>query len=266
MPVTLPVNHFKRAIQAGKPQIGLWVVLANAACAELSAAAGFDWLVIDAEHGPIDVPDVLSQLQAVAGHATHAVVRLPVGDSTLVKRYLDIGAQTLLVPMVDTAEQARMLVAASRYAPAGFRGIATMTRAARWSRVSDYLARARDEICLIPQIESVAALENLDAIAAIDGVDAVFIGPADLAASMGHIGQAGHPEVAAAVEGAIARIRAAGKPAGILTLDESLARRYLQLGCAFVAVGVDSILLTRAVDALRARFLGDDAAPTGSGY
>lgn len=264
----LPLNTFKRAILAGQPQLGLWVALATANCAELCAAAGFDWLLLDAEHGLNDVLTISSQLQAVAPYQTHAIVRPPHSDAALIKRYLDVGAQTLLIPMVDTAEQASALVAATRFAPLGMRGIATMTRAARWTRVPDYLKRAHEEICLIPQIETVKGLENLESIAAVAGVDALFIGPADLSASMGYIGQAGHPDVVAEVERAIARIRAAGKPAGILTVDEKLARRYLELGCAFVAVGVDAILLAKAVDALHARFAGEvpNSSPASSTY
>lgn len=263
----LPVNRFRRALLAGQPQIGLWVALGNAYCAELVAAAGFDWLLIDAEHGPNDVLPVLGQLQAVAPYGSQAMVRPPSGDPVLIKRYLDIGAQSLLIPMVDTAEQARELAAATRYAPQGFRGMATLTRAARWTRVKDYVTRAREEICLVPQIETVKALENLDAIAAVEGVDAVFIGPTDLSASMGYVGQAGHPTVVAEIERAIRRIQAAGKPVGIMAVDEALARQYLSLGCTFVAVGVDAVLFAKAVDALRARFLGGETAgPAGPAY
>jgi 4-hydroxy-2-oxoheptanedioate aldolase len=252
----LPVNRFKRAIVAGQAQVGLWSGLGSANGAELCAAAGFDWLLLDAEHGFNDVLSIQPQLQAVAPYATSAVVRPPVADAALVKRYLDVGAQTLLVPMVDTAEQARLLAAAAAYAPTGMRGMATMTRAARWGRVTDYIKRAREQICLIVQIESVTGMQNLDAIASVDGVDALFIGPADLAASMGHPGQAGHPDVVSAVERAIRRVRELGKPVGILTLDEALAQRYFELGCSFVAVGIDVVILARAVDALRARFKG----------
>lgn len=250
----LPVNPFKRALAAGRKQVGLWVALGHPVCAELAAAGGFDWLLIDGEHGVNDVASIMSQLQAVAPYRSHAMVRVPVGDAVTLKRHLDIGAQSLLVPMVDTPQQAHELVEATRYAPAGVRGIATMTRAARWSRVPDYLARAREEIMLIPQIETVKGFDNVDGIAGTDGVDAVFIGPADLAASMGYPGKAGHPEVLGAIDHAFARIKSAGKPAGILTVDETQARKYLQQGFDFVAVGVDVIMLSRAIDALRERF------------
>lgn len=261
----LPVNPFKRAILSGQQQLGFWVALGTANCAELSAAAGFDWLLLDAEHGTNDVLTIMAQLQAVAPYHSHAAVRPPIGDAVTIKRYLDVGAQTLLIPMVETAEQATELVAATRYAPEGIRGIATMTRAARWTRVPDYLKRAREEICLIPQIETVKGLQNLEAIAAVDGVDAVFIGPADLSASMGYLGQPGHPAALAEVERAIARIRATGKPAGILTGDEKLVPRYLELGCTFVAVGVDAIVLAKAVDALLARVQGAKTTVASSG-
>ena len=259
----LPVNRFKRAILAGQPQIGLWVALGNAYCAELVAAAGFDWLLVDAEHGPNDVLTALGQLQAIAPYPSQAVVRPPVGDPVLIKRYLDIGAQSLLVPMVDTAEHARELAASTRYAPQGIRGMATMTRAARWTRVDDYVQRAREEICLIPQIETLKGLENLDAIAGTDGVDAVFVGPVDLSAAMGYVGQATHPAVVAEVERAIRRIQAAGKPAGILSVDEAYARQYLAMGCIFAAVGVVAVVFAKTLDALRNRFLGGAAPATG---
>lgn len=265
----LPGNEFKRALRGNRPLYGIWSALGHATCAEQVAAADFDWMLLDAEHGPNDVLNIMAQLQAVAPYRTAPVVRVPSGDGTLIKRYLDIGAQSLLVPMVDTPEQAAELAAAVRYAPGGFRGMATLTRAARWSRVPDYVKRAREEICLITQVETVKALEQVDAIAAIDGVDAMFVGPTDLSASMGHVGHANHPEVVAAVKHAIGRIRAAGKPAGVLCVDETLVQPYLEAGCNFIAVGVDVVLLTRAVDALRAKYLGTGApavVPGGGGY
>lgn len=255
----LPINPFKRALLARKLQVGLWSALGSAVCAELCAAADFDWMLIDGEHGPNDVLSVLAQLQAVAPYRTHPVVRLPGGDPVAIKRYLDIGAQTLMIPAVETAEEARILVEAVAYAPSGMRGLATMTRAARWSRVPDYVKRARDEICLIPQIETTRGIENVDAIAGMDGIDAVFVGPADLAATMGYPGQSGHPEVRAAVDHAIASIERAGKASGIFMLDETLAREYIDKGCTFVAVGADAVILSKAVDSLRARFPSDPA-------
>lgn len=249
----LPVNTFKRAILAGKRQVGLWCALGSPVTTELCAVAGFDWILIDGEHGANDVLSILPQLQAAAAYSSHAIVRPPTGDSVTIKRYLDIGAQTLLIPMVDTPEQAQALVDATRYAPNGIRGMATMTRAARWARVPNYIGRAREEICLIPQIETATAMDNIGKIAAIDGIDAVFIGPTDLSASMGYPGQASHPEVVAAVEKGIRTILDAGKPAGIFTSEE-MAVHYMDKGCTFAAVGADVLLLAKAVDALRSRF------------
>ena len=250
----LPVNRFKRRLKSGEVQIGLWLALGDASSAELCAAADYDWLLIDGEHGPNDVRSILAQLRAIAPYRASPIVRAAAGSAVEIKQLLDIGAQTLLVPMVQTAEQARELVAATRYAPEGIRGIATITRAARWTRVADYLSRAHEEICLVAQIETAMGLEQLDAIAATPGVDALFIGPNDLAASLGYLGQPEHPDVTAAVEGAIARIRAASKPVGIFTLDEAVAKRFLSLGCTFVSVGCDATLLAASADGLRKRF------------
>lgn len=264
-----PVNTFKQAIARREAQIGLWLGLADPYCAELCAGAGFDWLLIDAEHAPNDVRTVLGQLQAVAPYPVHPVVRPPVGDPVLIKQYLDIGAQTLLVPMVESAEQAQDLVRAMRYPPEGIRGVGSaLARASRWQRYPQYLAEANDHVCLLVQIESLAALEQLEAIAAVPGVDGVFIGPADLSASMGHRGNPGHPEVQAVVTKALTDIQACGKAAGILTADETLARQYLALGCSFVAVGVDTTLLVKATQALAGRFKGAaaPAIPSGGVY
>lgn len=254
MPLPVPSNPFKQRLLKREPQIGLWSALGSNICAELCAAGGFDWMLIDAEHGVNDVPSVLGQLQAIAAYQTSAIARLPHGDPALIKRYLDIGAQTLMVPMVESVQQAQALAKAVAYAPDGIRGLATMTRAARWSRMPDYIAKARDEICLIAQIESVAGIENLDEIAAVEGIDALLVGPADLAATMGYPGQAGHPDVVAEIWRSLDRITRAGKPAGIFVLDEALAKECLARGYSFVAVGADAILLSRAVDDLRQRY------------
>lgn len=263
-------NPFKAALQRGEAQIGLWLSLAHPYPAELCATAGFPWLLIDGEHAPNDVVSTLAQLQAVAGYPTHPVVRVVQGEAALIKQLLDIGVQTLLVPMVDSAEQAAHLVAATRYPPQGFRGVgAAAARAARWGARTNYLDEANDEVCLIVQAETVAALQNLDAISAVDGVDAVFIGPADLAASMGHRGRPGHPEVQAAIEDAIRRITASGKAAGTITPDRALAQRYLELGARFVAVGIDAVLLAQATRQLARSFgLGSPtpAAPAAGPY
>ncbi|MBU57497.1 MAG: 2,4-dihydroxyhept-2-ene-1,7-dioic acid aldolase [Alcanivorax sp.] len=262
----MPVNTFKQALAEGRPRIGLWLGLCDAYCAELAANAGFDWLLMDGEHAPNDLRTLLAQLQAVAPYPAQPVLRPPVGDTALIKQYLDIGAQTLLVPMVDSADQARQLVRAMRYPPDGVRGVGSaLARASRWNSVPGYLDQADDQMCLLVQIESAEALKNLDQIAAVDGVDGVFIGPADLSASLGHRGNPAHPDVQAAIEDAIARIRRAGKAAGILNANRALARRYLELGCLFVAVGVDTSLLMGALKDLAVEFKGDDApaAPAG---
>ncbi len=264
-------NPFKAALARRQPQVGLWLSLAQAYPAELCASAGFQWLLVDGEHAPNDVRSLLAQLQAVAAYPSYPVVRSVNGDTHLIKQLLDIGAQTLLVPMVDTAEQAAALVSAMRYPPAGVRGVgAAIARASHWGARRDYLQVADDEVCLLVQAESARALANLGAICAVDGVDGVFIGPADLAASMGHRGNPGHPEVQSAIDQAIATIVASGKAAGTLTGDLALARRYLGLGATFVAVGVDVMLLAQATRSLAAEFgLGIDAtmaAPGASAY
>jgi 4-hydroxy-2-oxoheptanedioate aldolase len=245
-------NPFKRALREGRTQIGMWLALANPYTAEICGTAGFDWLLIDGEHAPNDVRTILAQLQALAPYRVSPVVRAVTGDTALIKQLLDIGAQTLLIPMVETAEQARQLVAAVRYPPRGVRGIgASISRASRWQAIPDYLAATGDdEICLLLQVESKAGLDNLEAIASVDGVDGVFLGPSDLSASYGHRGNPGHPEIVAAIERAIAAIIRTGKAAGILTADERLARRYIKLGATFVAVGAEVSLLAAATRAL----------------
>jgi 4-hydroxy-2-oxoheptanedioate aldolase len=249
----LPQNTFKAALRAGTPQLGLWLGLANAYTAEICAGAGFDWLLIDGEHGPNDLRTILAQLQAIAAYSSHAVVRPPIGDPVVIKQYLDIGAQSLLIPMVENAEQARRLVAATRYPPVGIRGVAS-ARASRWGRVPRYLHEASSEICLLLQVETRKGLAALDEIAAVDGVDGVFIGPSDLSADMGHAENPTHPDVRKEIESAAARIARAGKPAGILTTNEELARKCLVLGYRFVAVGTDSGLLARATEDLARKF------------
>lgn len=256
-------NSFKAALAARRPQVGLWLSMADPYLAEVSATAGFDWLLIDGEHAPNDLRSTLGALQAVAPYPAHAVVRVVSGEVHLVKQLLDIGAQTLLVPMVDTPEQATALVQAMRYPPLGIRGVGSAVgRVSRWSARTDYLDVADSEVCLLVQAETVTALNNLDAICAVDGVDGVFIGPADLAASMGHRGKPGHPEVQAAIEQAMKTIVASGKAAGTLTSDPTLARRYLALGCTFVATGVDVLLFANAARKLAADFGRATAAPT----
>lgn len=261
----LPVNTFKLALQNKQAQIGLWLGLSDSYTTEICAGAGFDWLLVDGEHAPNDLRSILQQLQAIAGYpASHPMARVPMGHGhvgeMLIKQYLDLGVTTLLVPMVDTAEQAKALVRAVRYPQndggGGIRGMAG-ARASRFGRYPAYAQEANAQICLLVQAETLAALNNLDAIASVDGVDGVFIGPADLSASLGHVNNPTHPDVQAAVANAIARINKAGKAAGILTTDEVLAKHYLALGALFVAVGLDTHLLVRHTSALAARFKAD---------
>jgi len=269
-----PTNAFKAALAAHRPQIGLWVGLADSYVTEVLAGVGFDWLLIDGEHAPNDLRSTLQQLQAVSSawsaysHRSHPIVRIPFGRADLIKQVLDIGAQTILVPMVDTAAQAADLVRAMRYPPEGIRGMGSaLARASRWQAYPGYLHEANAQTCLLVQAESVEALDDLDAIAATPGVDGVFIGPADLSASMGHVGAPGHPEVQAAIADAIARIRKAGKAAGILSTTEEQARKWLAAGATFVAVGVDTILLTSAAKDLLGKFRPSlPASGAGSSY
>jgi 4-hydroxy-2-oxoheptanedioate aldolase len=257
----LPINTFKQALRQGKPQIGLWVGLADSYVAELLATTGFDCLVIDAEHAPNDPRSVLPQLQAMAPYAVHPIVRPVQGTIELIKQYLDIGAQTLIIPMVETAEQAAQMVAATRYPKRGVRGVGSaLARASRWNQVDDYLRRSDAEMCVFVQVESVNAMSHLEAIAAVEGVDGVFFGPADLAASMGLLGKASDPAVRAAITQGIAVVRRAGKAAGTLTPDPALAREYLDQGALFVAVGVDTSLLAKAARELAAQFTGGRGA------
>ncbi|MBN3809942.1 4-hydroxy-2-oxoheptanedioate aldolase [Paraburkholderia sp. Ac-20347] len=243
----IPQNMFKQALKAGRQQIGLWVGLADPYAIEAMAGAGFDWLLIDGEHAPNDLRTVLGQLQAVAPYPTHAIVRPVIGDVPLIKQLLDVGAQTLLVPVVETAEQAAVLVAATRYPPHGIRGVGSaLARSSRWNQVTDYLNDADAQMCVLLQVETMKGVANLAAIAGTEGVDGVFFGPADLSASMGMLGQPGHPDVQRAILDGIAVVRKAGKAPGVLAPDPKLARQYLDAGALFVAVGVDTSLLTRA--------------------
>lgn len=251
----LPVNRFKAALKAGRLQIGIWNSIGGNTVPELVASAGFDWMVIDTEHAPVDLLEILPALQAAAAYPeTAAVVRPAANDTVLIKRALDLGALTLMLPYVQSADEARAAVAAMRYAPEGIRGMAGVTRASRFGAVSDYAARAAEELCLIVQVETKAALDRLEEIVAVEGVDAIFIGPADLAASLGFPGQLSHPEVVAAIEDAIRRSTAAGCPIGILTLDAAFARRCMALGTSFTAVGIDLALLASAARRLAAAF------------
>ena len=260
-------NPFKQALRNGETQIGLWLSSTSSYMAEIAATSGYDWLLIDGEHAPNTVQDLYHQLQAIAPYPGQPVIRPVDGDRSLIKQVLDIGARTLLIPMVDTAEQAREIVLATRYPPQGTRGVgAGVARAARWGRVENYMAQANDELCLMIQVESKTALENLDAILAVDGIDGVFIGPADLSASLGYPDNAGHPEVQAIIERSIRRICAAGKAAGFLAVDPQMAQKALSWGATFVAVGVDTMLYTDALDRRLAMFKTPLSASSKTSY
>lgn len=247
----IPNNQFKAALQEGRDQIGLWLGLGETFSAEICAGAGFDWLLIDAEHGPNDLRSILSQLQALAPYPTQAVVRPPQGDHVLIKQLLETGVQTLLIPMVESAEQAYGLVQAMRYPPAGIRGVGSaLARASRWGRIDNYAHQANDQMCLLVQVETRPGYENLDEILTVDGVDGVFFGSADLAASYGYLGQSTHPEIVAAIEDGLQRTRRASKAGGVLCSDRQLNDRYRAAGANFVAVGVDALLLSAATTAL----------------
>jgi len=251
----LPKNEFKRALAEGRVVYGLWNSLSGSYAVEAVAGAGFDWLMIDTEHSPNDLESVLTQLQIVAAYSTQSVVRVPWNDMVTIKRYLDIGAQTLLIPQVNTAEEARAAVAYTRYPPAGLRGVGGTTRATRFGRVKGYAKSAHEEICVLVQVESQQALDNVEAIAAVDGVDGVFVGPADLHASLGYAGETRHPDVAPIIDDVISRIRKAGKaPGTILTGDAQDVRRWIDKGVQFVAVGSDLGLLARGAEGLALRF------------
>ncbi len=251
----MPKNIFKQHLRQGLRQVGLFVGLGSPYSMEVLATAGFDWLLVDAEHSPNTPATVLPQLQAAASWPVQLAVRPVSHDAALIKQYLDIGVQTLLAPLVDDAAQAMALVRAMRYPPQGIRGVgASLARAARWSGVKDYARQADAEMCLIVQIETRQGLENLDPILAVEGVDAAFIGPADLAASLGHLGESGHPEVRAAIESALRRIAGSGKAAGVFVTDPGLAEHYFSCGASFIAVGGDTTLLRNAAVALAASF------------
>jgi 4-hydroxy-2-oxoheptanedioate aldolase len=252
----LQKNAFKAAIAAGQVQIGIWSSLASNIGAEILSDSGFDWILLDTEHSPNDTPELVSQLQAVQRGTASPIVRPAWNDLVLIKRVLDVGPQTVLIPYVQTRDEAMAAVAACHYPPHGMRGVAGGARASRYGRVTNYLQKADSEICVLVQVETRAALERLEEIAEVKGVDGVFIGPSDLSASFGLIGQPGHPAVQEAIQKAAAVIRSAGKAPGILTTSEEEARRYLHWGFQFVAVGVDTSLLVRAADGLAKRFKG----------
>ena len=247
-------NEFKHAIAAGKLQIGLWNSLCSNIVTEVVCYSGFDWLLLDTEHSPNELPAVMAQLQSVQRGTATPIVRPAWNDTVLIKRILDVGAQSILVPFVQNAEEAKRAVAATRYPPDGVRGITTSGRAARYGRVKDYVKKANSEICVLVQVETREAMDQLEAIAGVDGIDGVFVGPADLSASLGQIGNPQHPEVQKAIEDVAKRLKKIGKPAGILTPVEEEARRYIEWGYTFVAVGSDLGLVAKGADALAATF------------
>jgi len=250
----LPKNAFKRALREGKNPIGLWSSLSSHYTVEVIAGAGYDWILLDMEHSPNDLESLLAQLQAAAPYPTHPVVRVPWNDMVTIKRVLDAGALSLLIPYVQNAEEAKAAVANTRYPPAGVRGVAGTTRATRFGRVKDYAKRAHEEICVLVQLETKPALDEIEKVAAVEGVDGIFIGPADLHASMGYPGETANAAVLPLIEDSIRRIRKAGKAPGYLPPVEADAKRMLAAGAQFVAVGSDVGLLARGAESLLAKF------------
>jgi 4-hydroxy-2-oxoheptanedioate aldolase len=253
-----PKNTFKMAIHNRQTQIGLWLGLANAYTTELVASAGFDWLLIDGEHAPNTLQTIVGQLQAIAPYPSHPIVRPAWADHISLKQILDLGVQTILAPMIDSAQQAENVVKATRYPPQGIRGVGSaLARASQFNRTPNYLTTANDEICVLVQIETLAGVNALDEILSVDGVDGIFIGPADLSASMGFIGQPNHPDVVRVIEDCIAKIVAKNKAPGILMADQKQANHYIELGALFVAVGSDTGLLMNSTKALVNTFKHD---------
>ena len=246
-----PVNRFKQSLKDGRQTIGCWLTQGTAIAAEIAATADFDWLLIDTEHSPNDLPSVLAQLQAIAGYSVPAAVRPAIGETHVIKQILDLGCQTLIVPMVESGAQADMLVRSMRYPPHGIRGVGGAgARATGFSSHADYLMTANDEMCLVVQVENRAGLDAVDDLIKVDGVDAIFIGPSDLSANLGHIGNAGAPEVVAEIDRALDRIAASDKASGIMALDPATARNYLDRGVDFVAVAIDAVTLARGLRAI----------------
>jgi 4-hydroxy-2-oxoheptanedioate aldolase len=247
-------NPFKQALSEGREQIGLWCSLCSNLAAEVIAGSGFDWLLIDMEHAPTELTTLVGQLQGMMGGTATPVVRPSWNDPVQIKRILDAGANSLLVPYIQNADEARAAVAATRYPPEGIRGVASIHRGNRFARDKSYAQHANSDMCILAQIETTVALDNLEAIAAVDGIDALFIGPSDLAASLGHVGNNNHPDVRAVIEKTITRIKATGKPAAILTAIEADAKHWIECGCTVVAVGSDISVLAKQTEALAARF------------
>ena len=250
-----PTNTFKARLAAGETLFGCWLALADAYTTEVVGTAGFDWLVIDGEHSPNDLRSIRDQLMALESSESHPVVRVPIGADWLIKQVLDIGAQTVLVPMVDSADQARDLVRAVRYPPHGVRGVGSaLGRASRFAEITDYIQTANDQICLLVQVESVAGIEALSDILKVEGVDGVFIGPADLSADMGYAGNAAAPEVQNVIMNALSQIEASGKAAGILSMRDEMTENARAAGARFIAVSADVALLATAARSLAAKW------------
>ncbi|MGO2110564.1 MAG: HpcH/HpaI aldolase family protein [Pseudoclavibacter sp.] len=262
----LPPTFADRLAGADRAQVGMWCSSGSPLMAEICAGSGLDWFMIDGEHSPLSLESIQLQLQAAAAYPTTPVVRVPVNDTVLIKQYLDLGAQNLLVPMVSTADEAAAAVAASLYPPRGVRGVGSaLARGARWNRVENYLQRAHELVSITVQIETARAVENADAIARTDGVAALFVGPSDLSASMGLLGQQEHPDVVAAVEQTIAVAKAAGKPVGVNAFNPVAAERYMDLGVDFILVGADVAAVARAGEGFAKRFIEDRAATAAHG-
>jgi 2-keto-3-deoxy-L-rhamnonate aldolase RhmA len=254
--MTLPPNPFRAALQRKRPLLGIWGMLNSADAVEGLGWSGFDWLLIDGEHAPVTLKDAVAQLRALAGTPTLPIVRVAWNDRILLKQHLDAGVSTVMIPYVQNAAEARAAVDAVRYPPQGSRGVAAMHRGSRYGRFSDYLARANEEMFVIVQIETIAALSACEEIAAVDGVDAVFFGPGDLAASMGLTGKAGHPDVTAAIEGGLKRCRPTGKSVGVLSPNDEISARHIRSGFDFISVANDCAILFRSADAVATRFRG----------
>jgi 4-hydroxy-2-oxoheptanedioate aldolase len=267
MPLRLTPTFRDALASADRPLAGIWVCSGSPLVAEIFAGSGMDWMLVDMEHSPNGLESVLAQLQAIAGYPITPVVRVATNDVVTIKQVLDVGAQNILVPMVSSADEARAAVEAVRYPPRGRRGVgSSLSRSARWNRVPDYLVNADDHVSLFVQIETADAVAAASDIAAVDGIDGVFVGPADLAASMGLLGQSAHPEVTAAVQRAFATVRSVGKPVGVNAFDPAVARSYLDAGASFVLVGADVTMLARGSEALAAAYVPGSAGEHGPGY
>ncbi|MBS0023400.1 aldolase/citrate lyase family protein [Microbacterium paraoxydans] len=265
MPLRLAPSFRAQLAAADRPFVGMWVCSGSPLLAEVAAGSGLDWLLIDMEHSANTLESVQVQLQAVAAYPVTPLVRAPFNDQVAIKQILDLGAQNLIVPMVSSVEEARAAVAATRYPPEGVRGVGSaLARSARWNRVDRYLQESAEHTSLTVQIETTAGVEAAAEIAAVDGVDAVFVGPSDLSASMGLLGQQTHPDVVGAVESVFAAVHGTGTPVGVNAFDPAAADAYLAAGADFVAVGADVALLARASEALATRFIGTDGAGRAS--